>query len=195
MPFAPQPPEFVFLTSEIRLPWIVMPLAVPATLMPDAVDEVAVTTPRIVLPVTVAEACWLRTMPRRPIFEAAVAEPIVLPSTRAPVSLPVGPTSAMPNCAAVIALFWYVLPEFAASAMPPSVVPLPLTMPANVVAEVAPVTTTFLTVSLVAPFVDDALAIQITDPDVLGFVWTNVRLRSEPAASDPSFVTRSAPFS
>src|SRR5262249_35897108 len=133
MPLLPQPPVFVFLTSEIRLPWIVIPFAVPATLMPDAVEVVAVVTPRIVFPVTVAQASWLSPMPRRPSLLAVTDEPSVFPTIWLLVSLPVGPTRTIPYWAAVTTLFWNVLFEFAASAMPPSVVPLDVTIPAKVV--------------------------------------------------------------
>ena len=95
-------------------------------------------------------------------------------------------------CTFVITLFRIVLFEFGASAGLPNVAPLPAKIPLTVVVPDPPTITQFLTVSLFAPLLALALAIQTTTP--VAFVLVRVRLRSVPPLVDPSIVTRSAPF-
>src|SRR6266480_1768084 len=91
-------------------------------------------------------------------------------------------------------LFWMVILLFDASALLPRVVPLPDKIPATAITPELPEMLQFFTVSLFAPLVASALAIQITVALALPLVI--VRLRSVPPPPiDPSMVTPSAPLS
>src|SRR5262245_14760768 len=103
----------------------------------------------------------------------------------------------MPNCALPIWVPRIVFDEFAARALPevPTVVP-PTNTPAKVVVVALPDRTRFLIVFDVAPSDAVGLCSPITAEAVPVFVFVIVRLLSVPdPPSDPSIVTRSAPFS
>ena len=87
-----------------------------------------------------------------------------------------------------------VLLEFAVSAIPPIVVPLELTIPVKVAVPELPFTIQFLIVLLVAPFVADALAIQITMGVIPVLVFSIVMSFEAVPLFDPSKVIKSAPY-
>src|SRR6266404_3832133 len=81
---------------------------------------------------------------------------------------------------------------FGASASPPKVVPLPDTIPATALTPGLPEIMQFSTVTLLAPSLALALAIQITAALALPFLM--VRPKGKPP-QDPSMITPSGPLS